>query len=254
MEIRVLGCYGSELPGYRSSGFLINKKVLLDAGTVTSVLNLNEQLDITHILVSHSHFDHVKDILFLAGNAAVFKKYPFHLAGLPEILNVFKDNLLNNAVWPDFSAISLKSGNPVLNFLYLAEEQKTALNEITCEAVRVNHTIDATGFIISDQNGTLIYTGDTGPTRRIWDRARNTEDLKAVITEASFPNRLEDMAVLTGHLTPSMLAGELSKLGRNDIPVYVCHMKPFYIQDIQKELQDLHFPIIPVEQEMLIKF
>ena len=68
MEMRVLGCYGGELPGYRVCSFAFDGKLLLDAGSMTSVLRPAEQRRISHILVSHTHLDHIKDIPFLAAN------------------------------------------------------------------------------------------------------------------------------------------------------------------------------------------
>jgi hypothetical protein len=38
MEIRVLGCYGGELPGYFLGSFMLDGKLVVDAGAITSVL------------------------------------------------------------------------------------------------------------------------------------------------------------------------------------------------------------------------
>ena len=48
MEIRVLGCHGSQLPGCGFTGFLIDGVTLLDAGSTSSVLMLEEQARIDH--------------------------------------------------------------------------------------------------------------------------------------------------------------------------------------------------------------
>lgn len=58
MRIRVLGCHGSQLPDYNTTSFLIGQNVLLDAGTVTTVLSLKEQIKIDYILITHAHLDH----------------------------------------------------------------------------------------------------------------------------------------------------------------------------------------------------
>ena len=47
MEIRLLGCHGSQLPAFNTTIFLINGTVLIDAGTVTSVLTADEQKNIS---------------------------------------------------------------------------------------------------------------------------------------------------------------------------------------------------------------
>jgi ribonuclease BN (tRNA processing enzyme) len=68
MKVRVLGCHGSQLPDYNTTSFLIGQNVLLDAGTVTTVLSLEEQMKIDYILITHAHLDHVRDLMFLADN------------------------------------------------------------------------------------------------------------------------------------------------------------------------------------------
>jgi hypothetical protein len=42
MEIKILGCYGGNAPGYYLTSFLINNKILVDAGAVTSSLTIKE--------------------------------------------------------------------------------------------------------------------------------------------------------------------------------------------------------------------
>ena len=38
---------------------------LVDAGTITSLLTIEEQVNIDYVLVTHAHLDHVRDIMFL---------------------------------------------------------------------------------------------------------------------------------------------------------------------------------------------
>ncbi|MEW6328374.1 MAG: 3',5'-cyclic-nucleotide phosphodiesterase [Thermodesulfobacteriota bacterium] len=251
MEIRVLGCYGSEMPGFRPSSFLINKSLLLDAGAITSVLSLEEQLQITHILITHSHLDHIKDILFLADNIIEQNHHPICIASLPAIIEQIKVHMLNNSIWPDFTVIPERG--PVLNYLHMDEEKDIQINDITCKAVKVDHTVEAVGYIVRDCNGAIIYTGDTGATQRIWDLARTLKDLRAVIVEVSFPDDLRELAVLSAHLTPALLHKELYKMNRPDVPVYVFHMKPMHLVCIQEELKYLSpFLVKPLTQGDLI--
>ena len=61
---------------------------------------------------------------------------------------------------------------------------------------------------------------DTGPTHRFWEVLNRVKRLKVVITEASFPNELQELADVSGHLTPQTLDRELKKL-KHDVPVYL---------------------------------
>jgi ribonuclease BN (tRNA processing enzyme) len=74
VEIRILGCHGSQMPGYNTTSFLLNGNMLIDAGTITTLLTVEEQSNINYILVTHPHLDHVKDIMFLSDNVCYFQK------------------------------------------------------------------------------------------------------------------------------------------------------------------------------------
>ena len=82
MIFKVAGCYGSELPGYHSAGFLVNGRLLLEAGTVTSILTWEEQLGVTEVCVSHIHLDHVKELAFLVDNRAGKTPRPLVVTGV----------------------------------------------------------------------------------------------------------------------------------------------------------------------------
>src|SRR5438132_1144341 len=65
MKIKVLGAFGSEGLGQRPSAFLVNDRILVDAGTVPGALTVDEQLEVEHALLSHPHLDHVVGLAFL---------------------------------------------------------------------------------------------------------------------------------------------------------------------------------------------
>ena len=62
MKIKVLGCHGGELPRHRTTCFLIDRKLTIDGGAITAALELDDILAIDDIFLTHSHFDHVKDV------------------------------------------------------------------------------------------------------------------------------------------------------------------------------------------------
>ena len=66
MIVQVLGCSGSIAAGCRTTSFLLDDDVLIDAGTGVGDLTLEELARIDHILISHSHLDHVLSIGLLA--------------------------------------------------------------------------------------------------------------------------------------------------------------------------------------------
>ena len=236
MEIRVLGCHGSQLPGFNKTSFLINGTVLVDAGTVTSVLTEDEQKNIDYIFVTHAHLDHVCDIMFLADNIFYFKKTrPLVVLSTPNIIETLKRCFFNGVVWPDFSVIP-NANNPVLKFVPLSAGETTSLAELNITAIAVNHTVESFGYVVQAKEGSVIFVGDTGPTEEIWKIAGKTSALKAIFVETSFSDTMQDLAEITGHLTPSLLQQELNKMDVLPTVIYLYHMKPQSIEAIKREI------------------
>jgi ribonuclease BN (tRNA processing enzyme) len=236
MNLKVLGSAGAEFPDYHPPAYMIDDSLLLDAGTIGSVLHDHEQWNIKSILLSHSHLDHIKGIPFLADNIIISKiNNTVRLISTHEILNAVSKHIFNNIVWPDFSAIPSKS-NPVIEYVEIQSETEFEIDGYSITAIPVNHSVPAIGYLIRKGETALLYTGDTGPTDKIWQFA---EKASALIVEVSFPDEMKDMALLTGHLTPSLLLNELSKIKLIPPLILVTHTKPQYREEIIRELGEI---------------
>ncbi|MBI3597717.1 MAG: 3',5'-cyclic-nucleotide phosphodiesterase [Nitrospirae bacterium] len=239
MKIRVLGCHGAKLSNHRTCGFLINGSVLLDAGTICSSLTLSEQGKIRYVLISHIHADHIKDLTFLSENLIEEKRRrPVVIISLGKILAGLQRNLFNNQIWPDFTKLP-NSRNPVFRLKAIREGQTIKIDGLEVKAFRVNHIIPCAGFLIREKNSSILYSGDTYRTDKLWKAAAKEPHLKAAMIETSFPNALEDLAVRSKHLTPNLLVQEFSKIGKPRLPLYVYHLKPLYLKRIGHELKQL---------------
>lgn len=248
MEFKVLGCYGAEMPGYQLSSFLIDGRLLLDAGAVSATLKLKDQVKVDYLLLTHVHLDHIKGISFLADNVYGLRKEPIVIASIEPVISDLKKHLLNDILWPDFTRLP-NTNTPVVVFETLDEEIPHPLGKYTVRAVKVNHTVAAVGFFVRGRGSTLLYTGDTGPTDRVWEVAMDYPDLKAVIVETSFPNKYQEIADFSDHLTPQTLKVELEKLDsrlESKIPVYLYHAKPQYLREINQEVRAIKRPNISI--------
>lgn len=238
MKLRVLGGDGGVAPGFQTTSFLINQSILIDAGSCATSLSLTEQRKINTIFISHSHLDHVKDIGFLADNVFTHRRTPIELVSTPEILGILKDHLFNNKIWPDFTKIT--NGHcPIL--AYRPIDQAHTIDGVEIKIYPVHHPVPAIGFILKDKKGSLLITGDTGPTDILWEAANQEPKLRAVLTEIAFPNRLEKVAIAAGHFTPGMFKDEMAKL-KKAVPLYIYHLKPEYLKDLQREIKALKIP------------
>ncbi|TAL27165.1 MAG: 3',5'-cyclic-nucleotide phosphodiesterase [Nitrospirae bacterium] len=244
MKVKVLGFAGAEFPGFHPPGFLIDGKLLLDAGTIGASLSENDQWKIRHIFITHAHLDHIKGIPFLADNIIIKNKtHNVTVIGIAPALKTLKKNLLNNKIWPDFTVIPSPK-NAVLKFVEIRAGRTIQLNGYKVTAYRVNHAVPAAGYVVEDEKGKkLLYTGDTGPTNTIWEKACSMKIHRAII-EVSFPNRMEALAIETGHLTPKLLMKELEKMKIIPDELLITHPKPQHIKTITNELQRLRKPNI----------
>jgi cAMP phosphodiesterase len=235
MKIRVLGAFGGEGLGQRPSAFLINERVLIDAGTVSGALNVPEQLEIEHALVSHCHLDHIAGLGFLTETLACCgSDRPLTIASLEPIVDAMRTAVFNNVVWPDFTTIPPES--PVVQYRTLAPATEQRVGDLWVTPIDVTHTVPTTGFIVHDGTTGFVYSGDTGPTDAIWKAIKGLPGIRAVILECAFPNRMRRIADLAKHLTPDLVHREIDKLPP-DVPVMIYHVKPQFYEETAAELQ-----------------
>jgi len=236
MKIRVLGCHGSQLPHHNTTSFLLEKNILVDAGTVTQVLTLEEQLRIDCIFITHAHLDHVRDIMFLVDNLYYAKRErPLIICSSRGIIENIHRHLFNNVIWPDFSKIPSAKA-PLIKFEILTPGRKKVLGDMQVRAISVHHTVETMGFMIESKEKAVLFLGDTGPTESVWRAARAMKGLKAIFVETSLPVSMQGIADKTGHLTPRTLACELDKLKNAKPEIYLYHMKPSYAAVISREV------------------
>src|SRR4051812_32797925 len=193
MDLRVIGCHGGETPRHRTSAFLINDDLTLDAGSLTSGLGLRAQCKLEAVVVSHAHLDHIRDLATIADNRCQNGCPPLIIAATKGTIRILKKHFFNNLLWPDFSAIPTPQ-SPTIAYLELKPEVRTKVGAYDVRAILVSHTIETAGFIIESKDGALAYSGDTGPTERIWELLNEQQDLRAMLMEVSFPNREQALA------------------------------------------------------------
>ena len=248
MKLKVLGCYGGQLLGFRLTSFLINDSVLLDAGSPTESLSLTEQHKIRHICLSHVHLDHIKDIAFLADNRSLKNQgmdagnRTITIHSLAENNRALMQHFLNNDIWPDFTRIPSAS-EPILRLHDIEAETPFTIDGLTITAIPVNHPVPCTGFLLEENGTQIIYSGDTGSTDRLWEVANAQPNLKAIIVDCSFPNTYQRLADISGHMTPRGLLEDLQKLEQlGNIPIYLYHMKPETLTIMSAEVEELNVP------------
>ena len=257
MKIRVLGSHGSDMlvkgptgsTLCRSVGFLVNDQLMVDAGTLASGLTLEEQHRVKHILLSHLHHDHIKDIPPLVDNLLRSVDHQVVIASLPSVVAGLQKHIFNDIVFPNFFNLQ-GLGSSILRAQGLEVKKETRLSGgISVTPVLVNHTVETAGFVIQDDSAAWIYSGDTHLTEEIWQIAAKTPNLKGIFIEVSFPDSMMDMAIMSKHLTPTLLVQEFRKIRKPDLPLYVYHMKPIVREAILQEIAKLDIEKMTVLEE-----
>jgi 3',5'-cyclic-nucleotide phosphodiesterase len=237
VDLRVIGCHGGETPRHRTSAFALDGRLAIDAGSLTSGLSLRDQCRLEACLVSHAHLDHVRDLATIADNRAQNDVPPLVIAGTKQTLAILKKHFFNGLLWPDFAKIPNEK-NPAIRYLELKPEVRTVIAGYAVRAVLVSHTIECCAFVVEGKNGAgaIAYSGDTGPTDRLWSVLNGVADLRAMLMEVSFPNEIQRVATLSGHHTPQTLGPELLKYrSPKDLPVLLYHIKPSFQARVERE-------------------
>ena len=233
--IRVLGCSGSIAAGSRTTSFLLDDDVLIDAGTGVGDLTLDELAKIDHILVSHSHLDHVLSIGLLADSVARRRvdAAPIRVHALPATIEALKTHLFNGVIWPDFTRLP-SAEQPLLAFAPFAIGDVLSLGARHVEVLPAIHTVPAVGFAVLAEVGAWVFTGDTGPNPALWQRLRSMKVAHLVI-ETAFSDEERALAKISSHLCPSMLGKELIQL-EGSVAVHITHIKPGEVEAVMGQI------------------
>lgn len=255
MELRVIGCHGGETPRHRTSAFVVDERLALDAGSLTRGMDLNAQLRLEACLISHAHLDHIRDLATIADNRCQADCEPLIVGATGATIRALKKHFFNNFIWPDFSEIPSKA-NPTVRFVELKHEKAASIAGYAVRSVPVAHTIDSAGFIIQGKDSTIAYSGDTGPTDRLWELLKKEPNLKALLMEVSFPNREQKLATVSGHHTPRTLIKDLKKFGKpEDLPTLLYHIKPVFQAEVEQEcakLKRVNLAVMGLDEEFVL--
>ena len=236
MRVEVLGSHGSETPTARAVGFLVEERLLLDAGTACTVLDMERQARITDVLISHLHLDHVKSLPFLADNRLEQGEAPLTVHGIPQVVEGLKKHLFNDMLWPDLARIRNRS-RALLAFRTLEPGRAAEVAGVEVTPHPLAHSVPSVGFLLRRGGRSLFYSADTAPAPALVAVCRQTPDLAALFLEVSFPDRLQEIAAASGHMTPADLAAVVREIGRPDLDIRLFHMKPRYEETILEEVR-----------------
>ena len=234
MEIQVLGAHSLETADTRLTSLLIDGVLALDAGSLASGLPLSDQHKLKAILLTHQHYDHVRDLPMI-GMSFFQSRGIIKVYSIPAVLEVLADYLLDGKLYPNFLKFPLQQ--PAIEFHPIEPYTPENIEGYEVLAIPVHHPVPTVGYQLTSTEGKRVFfTGDTGPgLSSCWEGV--SPDL--LIIEVSGPNSWEKIALEAGHLIPRLLKQEL--LGFRQLKGYlpsvlIVHLSPFFEKEIEKEV------------------
>jgi len=234
MKIKVLGAHNCESDKTKLVSFLIDDVLAIDAGALSSSLSFKAQQKIKAILLTHAHFDHIRDIPVMGMNALLHET-TINVYSTQAVREALATHILNGQIYANF--MEKPENNPIIKFTVIEPNKAVQIAGYSVLAVPVNHSVPTVGYQITSPEGKKVfYTGDTGPgLTDCWQRV--SPDL--LIIEVTAPNRYEAFGLKSLHLTPSLLKPELisfKKMKGYLPPVITVHMSPGQEKEVATEI------------------
>ena len=236
MRIRVLGSSGGIGKGHKTTSFLLDDDVLLDAGTGVGELTLDEMRKIRYVFLTHSHLDHISHLSFLLDTLFNYIDQPIQVFAQQETLNTIKEHVFNWSVWPDFSVLPDKE-NPVVVFDAMEAGEEKVLENRTIRMMAANHTVPAVALSVMGNGKGFAFSGDTTTNDTIWSGLNEMESLDLLFVESAFTNEHIELSKIAKHYCPSLLAEDLKKL-KHQPKICISHTMPIDEETIMKQCHD----------------
>jgi ribonuclease BN (tRNA processing enzyme) len=224
MRLKVLGCSGGIGGDLCTSALLVDDDILIDAGTGVFTLGIEQLRRIDHVFITHSHLDHITSLPLMVDSVGGLRDTPLTVYATEATVSILKGHIFNWEIWPDFSRIPTVQA-PFMRFEIITVGTPVNLGGRLITAVPAEHAVPAVGYHIDSGQASLVYTGDTTRCEALWEYLNGVDNLRYLLIETAFSNYARNIAVLSKHLCPSMLAEELAQL-RRPAEIWITHLKP----------------------------
>lgn len=233
MRVHVLPASAGGLPGHPLTGFVVDGRLAVDAGSLGSI-PLGEQAAVAHVLLTHAHIDHVAGLpIFLDNVYQTGDRCP-EVHALPHTLDALQSDLFNGRLMPDFIGMS-RQMSPFVAVHPVVPDRPFAVAGYTVTPIPLRHTIPTVGYLIDDKSSAVAILVDTAPVPEVLAALANWPRLRAVFLECSFPNRLAGLADVTDHLTTEQFLAAVRRLPPG-VRGYAVHVKPRHWDEVTAEL------------------
>ncbi|MFI4939016.1 MAG: MBL fold metallo-hydrolase, partial [Burkholderiales bacterium] len=197
-------------------------------------LDMAELVKIDHVFLTHTHLDHIAGLALLADAVLGKRADAIVIHATEEVIATLKSHFFNWLIWPDFAMIPT-ADNPILRWEPMRPGVAIDVGGRLITANPVNHTVDASSYLVHNQVSGFLFTGDMATTPALWGKMKNEPQLAKVIVDCSFTNADFELAEVSGHYCPQSLIKDVQAMPHS-IDFLIYHLKPGQEEAIMQEL------------------
>jgi ribonuclease BN (tRNA processing enzyme) len=224
MHIKILGCSGGIGGHLRTTSFLIDDDIVIDAGTGLGDLPLNQMTDVQHIFLTHSHVDHIVALPLLADSMFGIHDEAIVVHAQEKTIKALKTHVFNWVIWPDFSVLPNRD-KPCIRFEVMTPGDVVKIRDREIKMISVNHTVPGVGYCVSTNRSTVAFSGDTTTNDSLWAQLNVYDNLDLLFVESAFANHDLEISRISKHYCPQLLAEDIKKL-KHRPQIWLTHFKP----------------------------
>ncbi|MBI4305159.1 MAG: hypothetical protein HY678_02465 [Chloroflexi bacterium] len=198
MQVRIVGAHNFASRDHLLATVLVDGRLALDAGSLSAGLSFDEQARIEGVLITHRHFDHIRDLLTF-GLAASYRDQSVEVCGVAPTIEGIRTQFFNGALYPD-PTLRPNPERPAIRLRVLKPNEPVVVAGYTVVPRPVPHAVEACGYEIAGAAGkSIFYSGDAGQgVEKVWPHIRP----QLLLLECTFSNSEEGRAIASGHLIP----------------------------------------------------
>jgi phosphoribosyl 1,2-cyclic phosphodiesterase len=237
MKIEILGAHNIASKDTGCISLLIDGILAIDAGSLTSGLSLAAQQKLQAVLLTHQHYDHIRDIPALGINFYL-QENAIDVYATRQVLEIIKAHLMNHVLYPDYTVTPPEK--PAVRLHTVTPGRATSVAGYSVLPVPVKHAVPTNGYqVTAADRKKVFYTSDTGPgLTDTWQKISP----ELLLIEVTGSDWYIDFARQSGHLTPSLLQQELESFREINgyLPqIVLIHMNPFNESKIKEEIKQV---------------
>ncbi|MGD1119773.1 MAG: MBL fold metallo-hydrolase [Dehalococcoidales bacterium] len=234
MKIRFLGAHSTTSARTGCTSILIDDILAVDAGALAGSLSFEEQARLQAVLLTHQHYDHLRDIPTLGMNLFLLKQTLTLYMPQP-VYELLTAHLLNDVLYPDY--FKRPPEKPIFKLVIIEAGKSENIAGYEVLPVPVKHAVPTVGCRITAADGKQVFiTSDTGPgLAECWQQVSP----QILVIELTSPDKDKEASIQHGHLTPSLLQKELESFReiKGYLPqVVVMHLNPLDENEIKAEI------------------